>query len=557
MATKTDSGPTRRQTGCDGIVMSAARIEQVDEQGSTVVRVESAAVLSASDLAVFMLLTSLMWLALSHVSVQWLTLEAWRTSPVLMAVITVLAALTLLNQQGRWLLLPHMRRPKPLPAPPGYHVAVVTTFVPGVESLEMLGRMLRALVKIRYPHETWLLDEGNTDAVKTLCRQLGVYHFSRHSRPEYRTERGHFQAGTKHGNYNAWLQEIGFARYDVISAFDPDHVPHATFLDEVLGYFTDPEVGYVQAAQAYENQDASFIARGAAEETYGYYSSIQMAAYGLGYPIVVGCHNTHRTAALKAVGGFAPHDADDLLITMLYRIGGWRGVYVPKILARGLTPCDWNGYVGQQRRWTRSILDLKLRHFPRLGRSLPSGSRFISRVHGLNYLIRTLAVPVWLSLLAVVLVRGRPEAGMIEQMIPSMIGITLAIAACEVYRQRFYLDPDSEGGLHWRAALLQLAKWPTAAAAIVDVLMDRRVPYIITPKLVTGRRRQDHMWPHALTALVIALAWGFGPTVRGIGGLVMHIVAGVAIASLLGVVASTGWLSLAQAMPQQSDMESP
>ena len=48
----------------------------------------------------------------------------------------------------------------------------------------------------------------------------------------------------------------------MIAAFDPDHVPEAEFLSAVLGYFDDPSVGYVQAAQAYYNQAASFIARG-------------------------------------------------------------------------------------------------------------------------------------------------------------------------------------------------------------------------------------------------------------------------------------------------------
>src|SRR5207302_7238529 len=138
------------------------------------------------------------------------------------------------------------------------------------------------------------------------------------------------------------------------------------FLSQVLGYFNDPTIGYVQTPQAYYNQHASFIARGAAEEPYGYYSSVQMASYGLGYPIVIGCHNTHRMAALKDVGGFAPHDADDLLITLLYRSRRWNGVYVPRILARGLAPVDWGAYLDQQRRWARSLLDLKIRSYPKV-----------------------------------------------------------------------------------------------------------------------------------------------------------------------------------------------
>ena len=194
----------------------------------------------------------------------------------------------------------------------------------------MLGETVRALVRMDYPHETWVLDECDDPQVKALCMRLGACHFSRKHAPRYQTAAGTFQARSKHGNYNAWLDAIGFQRYEIIAAFDPDHVPVPTFLTEVLGYFNDPEVGYVQVAQVYYNQRASFIARGAAEETYGYYSSVQMAAYALGYPIVTGCHNTHRVIALQHVGGFAPHDADDLLLTLLYRSQHWRGVYVPQ-----------------------------------------------------------------------------------------------------------------------------------------------------------------------------------------------------------------------------------
>src|SRR5262249_33787462 len=148
------------------------------------------------------------------------------------------------------------------------------------------------------------------------------------------TDDGEYKIHSKHGNYNAWLSEIGFERYEIIAAFDPDHVPVRAFLRNVLGYFDNPGVGYVQAAQAYYNQRASFVARGAAEETYEYYSCTQMAAYSFDQPTIVGCHNTHRVTALKEVGGFAAHDADDLLIGLRYAAHGWRGVYIPRILAR-------------------------------------------------------------------------------------------------------------------------------------------------------------------------------------------------------------------------------
>jgi hypothetical protein len=60
-----------------------------------------------------------------------------------------------------------------------------------------------------------------------------------------------------------------------------------------------------------------------------------MVSYGLGFPIVTGCHATHRVTALQQVDGFAPHDADGLLITLLYRAAGWQGFYVPTIVPGG------------------------------------------------------------------------------------------------------------------------------------------------------------------------------------------------------------------------------
>ena len=171
--------------------------------------------------------------------------------------------------------------------------------------------------------------------------------------PQYQTESGPFKSRTKYGNYNAWLEEHGYRSYELLVAFDSDHIPRPNYLQQVVGYFSDQRVAYVQPAQAYYNQPASFIAAAAAEETYAYYSSIQMTGFAVGFPVIVGCHNTHRITALRQIGGFAPHEADDMVMTLLYRANGWQGVYVPQILARGLTPVDWANYSTQQRRWAR------------------------------------------------------------------------------------------------------------------------------------------------------------------------------------------------------------
>ena len=477
-------------------------------------RVITRKVFTRWDYLLFALFTGMLYTALLSFLHHWFSYGDWRAHPFAFWGVTFLLISRAATHQWRWWLLPSMRTPVKMTTRPGWRVGVATTFVPGAESLAMLAETVRALIRMDYPHETWVLDEGDDPQVKALCMRLGACHFSRKHAPCYQTAAGTFQARSKHGNYNAWFDAIGFQRYEIIAAFDPDHMPAPTFLTEVLGYFNDPEVGYVQAAQVYYNQRTSFIARGAAEETYGYYSSVQMAAYAMGYPIVTGCHNTHRVTALQHVGGFAPHDADDLLLTLLYHSQHWRGVYVPQVLARGLTPVDWPGYLQQQLRWARSVLDIKLRIYPTIAGTLARKERLTSFLHGWYYL-QGLTTLLSLFLTAFMLVTGSipPAINYLTAWEGSRVGAVVML--CELYRQRFYLDWRHEWGWHWRAGVLQWAKWPYLLLALYQVLVYRPRPYVLTPKVTDGSCQGGAQilrlfWPHLLGAVVLGAAWVTG-----------------------------------------------
>jgi Glycosyltransferase like family 2 len=468
--------------------------------------VQSQKVFKRWDYALFAVLSVASCAVIPYFVLHWFAYGDWFAHPVTFWGLTLILISKLTINQLRWWYLPFMRKPVPMAAHSGWRVGVATTFVPDYESIEMLEETVRALVQLNYPHDTWVLDEGNDARVKSLCRKLGAFHFSRKNLPQYQTEEGTFRARSKHGNYNAWLHEAGFERYEIIAAFDPDHVPEPNFLSEVLGYFNDSQIGYVQAAQAYYNQRASFIARGAAEETYGYYSSTQMFAFAMGYPIVTGCHNTHRVSALKQVGGFAAHDADDLLITILYRSCGWRGVYVPRILARGLTPVDWPAYIKQQLRWAQSVLDIKFRVYPQIVGKLPVKERVFSFLHGLYY-FQGVTATINVLLIAYILATGLAPRVFNYRTLIDLGFLFMPAVLCDFYRQRFYLCRRDEWGWHWRAGVLQLAKLPYLLLAVFQVLLNRRCPYVVTTKIKRESRPHVLLWPHLLTAALIGTAW--------------------------------------------------
>lgn len=451
----------------------------------------------------FWLLTLVAFALLGWAGFRWNLVAEWDRQLFATSLASFALLFALGIQLARWFFLLLMIRPIFMEPEDGLRVAMVTSFVPGLESLEMLQKTLEAMMRVRYPHKTWVLDEGDSPEVKELCRRLGVNHYSRKTKPEYLRDDGPFKVKTKYGNYNAWLDDIGYERYEMIACFDPDHIPYEDFLDRTLGYMNDPAIGYVQATQVYYNQAASFIARGAAEETYAY-PTIQMACYAAGYPVVTGCHQLHRAKALEEVGGFAQHDADDLLITLHYRAAGWHGVYVPEVLAKGLTPVDWPGYMLQQLRWARSVLDVKFRVFPRVAGRLPWSTRTMTLLHGFYYLQEVVLALAGYLLLSWLVITGECPSFLWSELLVWLLPFSVGYLLLDFWRQRYFLLPNREWGTHWRAVLLRIVKWPYLALGAWQAVRGTEKAYSVTPKARTGT--SPHMlWPHLAIALLLVL----------------------------------------------------
>jgi len=161
------------------------------------------------------------------------------------------------------------RNPIPVRPEPGKRVAVITTFVPDKESIEVLKKTLRRAKQIKYHGEVdvWLLDEGRDDPrstphIRLTSARYGVRYFSRHGVPEFNTKTGRFRAKTKHGNINAWFSLHGH-EYDFIAGIDNDHVPQPNYLERMLGYFRDEDVAFVCGPQVYGNYHEGFVPRAA------------------------------------------------------------------------------------------------------------------------------------------------------------------------------------------------------------------------------------------------------------------------------------------------------
>jgi cellulose synthase/poly-beta-1,6-N-acetylglucosamine synthase-like glycosyltransferase len=460
----------------------------------------------------YVLLTCVKLAALGLAGAYWFGLRRdWSENPFTFGLVSAIMGLVVAGNLMRWLTLMFMAKPlvlAPIPADK-FRVAAITTCVPDVEPASFLRRTLEGLLALDYPHDTWVLDEGDDEQVRALCRELGVHHFTRRNVPRLCTASGRFASQTKHGNYNAWLDAVGQSRYDVLLAFDPDHVPMPQFASRLLPYFIDPRVGYVQAPQVYGNQHVSWIAAGAAEETYAYYSTLQMAAFGAGNTVLMGCHNAQRIAALVAIGGIPDHAAEDLLATVRYHEAGWKGVYVPEVLAIGLAPFYWAAYLGQQLRWARALIDIKYRHL-RMARKRGVVSKTIHWMQGFGYLQDAILALAVLGMFMALLATGTGAAAFVRLHSVEMLVAAILFFVVDLYRQCFSLLPKIEAGIHWRTAILRAAKWPLVLQAFWGVVRNHRFGYVVTPKVSVPRRRPMLLLPHSIIAGLVFLMWSIG-----------------------------------------------
>jgi len=134
----------------------------------------------------------------------------------------------------------------------------------------------------------------------------------------------------------------------------------------------------------------------------------------------------------------------------------------------------------------------------------------MSFLHGINYLHRSALLVLSVTITGFMLATGSTPNVISYLTVHKLAGLVIVLQLCEVYRQRFYLDTKNEWGLHWRAALLQYAKWPWIGLALLDVLSSKEKPYIVTAKVKSGSKKHLLLLPNLIVVIFLSSAWIIG-----------------------------------------------
>jgi len=385
-----------------------------------------------------------------------------------------------------WLNYLHIRKPE-TPAPKeSLRVAIFTTSSPG-EPLEMFEKTLAACRRISYPHTTYLLDDTQDPAFREVAERNGAVWLELVGLP-----------GAKAGKVNKALQ---LTDEDFILILDPDHIPFPEFLDHTLGFFRDPKIGFVQVSQAYYNQYRSFTAKGAAEQTYTFYGPTQMGLHGLGCAVAIGANCTFRRKALESIGGHGIGLAEDLITSIRLHAAGWKSVYNPVIVSRGLVPEDFGSFCKQQLKWSRGVFEVSFVEIPRLFRKLTWWQKVSYVAIGSYYFVGATSffftvIPFLFFLTGILPAR----MSFVEFLLHGSYVAIMAIGIY-IYVQRWMAHPETESGIHWRGMILKYASWPVFFLGFLLAVVNAEIPYIPTAKkAVTG-----HFTPFARPLVVHVL----------------------------------------------------
>ena len=388
-----------------------------------------------------------------------------------------------------WTVLP----PAPPVGPPrqiNLTVDVLTTFCAG-EPQDMLLNTLRAILALRYPHTTYLCDETNDPYLRQVCQQLGVRYVTRTDKVD-----------AKAGNINnALRQAVG----DVCLIIDPDHVPVPDFIEQVLPYFADPTVGFVQCVQGYYNRKESLVAYGATEQTYAFYGPMMTCMGQYGTAQAIGANCTFRRVALDSIGGHANGLSEDMHTAMKLHAMGWQSVYVPLPLSYGLVPATLSAYYKQQLKWARGTFELLVTTYPQEVRRLSWRQRVHYLTMPMHYLLGVVQLVDLLIPIASLVLMKLPLRLDLLVFATAYVPLLLTALLIRQYAQRWLIEKH-EAGFHIFGGLLSSGTWWVYVLGFVYTIFRIDVPYLPTPKDDKPRNNVLLCLPNLLMALLTLLA---------------------------------------------------
>lgn len=219
---------------------------------------------------------------------------------------------------------------------------------------------LKALSELDYPNfEVIVIDNNTKDEklwlpVKQYCEQMGDKFRFYHVSPLKGAKAGALNFALKHTDENT----------EIISVIDADYQASPNFLKDLVGYFKDEQIGFVQTPHDYRNGDDNRFSRNCYWEYIPAYKlkiaclNEWVASYIIGTMCLI------KKKALQEAGGWSEWSlTEDCESAFRIHSLGYKSVYIKQTYGRGVIPESFYDYKKQRLRWTIGPIQQLKKHW--------------------------------------------------------------------------------------------------------------------------------------------------------------------------------------------------
>lgn len=301
-------------------------------------------------------------------------------------------------------------------------------------------------------HQTFILDDGESDEVKMMAAREGVGYIRRPIHDH-----------AKAGNINYALRQT---RGDFFLILDADFVATRTMLYEALPFFENNDMAMVQTPQYYSNA-MNFVSKGAAYMQHVFYAMVMAGKNRFNAAFCVGTCVLFRRTAIAQMGGiYDKSKSEDIWTAMTLHENGWRTIYLNKVLAVGKTPETLKAYSKQQLRWATGSFEIFLKRNPLFNKKLTSDQR-------LQYFMTTI---FYFNGFAGLALLALPALQIFFNISPIALSIPLwqwMLMYSGFYILQLFLSVYIQGGLKLETIMISAASFPIYVKAFFNALLGR------------------------------------------------------------------------------------
>ncbi|MGE5335520.1 MAG: glycosyltransferase, partial [Nitrososphaerota archaeon] len=233
------------------------------------------------------------------------------------------------------------------------------------EPPEMVAETLRSLAEMDYPRDAYqvFVVDNNTrepdlwEPVETLCDELGFTFLHLEDWPG-------FKSGAL--NYALAMTPLEF---EIIGVVDADYHVQPNYLRDLIPYFEDEHVAFVQTPQDYRDyRPESTLYQRACYHAYRYFFDVSMPSRNERNAIIFGgTMGLIRAAALRDIGGWDEWCiTEDAEASLRLLMRGHEGRFVNQSYGRGLMPIEFDALKRQRFRWCFGGIQILRKHWAAL-----------------------------------------------------------------------------------------------------------------------------------------------------------------------------------------------